>query len=996
MLRLLQAFIQSAPQAVFQLYVLCRKGSFVLQDDLVILIAAITSLVSVVWSLVCYSKALRDLRENAQDLPCVGFTCQVLWRTFMLTARVVALVLFASHFQQWALVAVIGHWMLMALWLACQKTQFCVDDSGHEHPWKERLFNSVIAFIYVFSFFNTKEGMTRKRVVLFYSVMLVENSLLISMWYPNRNLSTLVTYAALAVVWGGFLLGAIFMVIYYKCYHHSHSFKGLFVRTKTFTLHGRKMYGLYFCCCCRLKKWDVAIYDCRESSDEPSVIVRQGQEQEHVINPEVHNQYEANLHWDNDDIQMMPLNGACVRGAAADLEMSSLVADDDDDVPDIIVTAASPLALSPQESVSKLSTEDPTTDVYLEKDSDDPPLSPGQTSLDKAREILASKLVKNIDSQSNDEVDEEEDIPKINYGTVSFGNRYSLVSSDCISISSESSLSSFTNSLNDLLDRMGVAPKKEEEGQGDLKIMAPTDEGIFSDERESPSKSCDVESDPSPSFDVETNATPNMMNGHSEGATTPKESPRNEKSLNILESMMDAPSTPVNTKRKRKNDKDEESESESTDASSDDRERRHSCEEFFTDFSFIHSTPNEEKTKRHSFDIAELSSNYNKAKKKNKNKRRFNKIVIFDNFVSSALKAGRFGSLRKSFERLSKIQEDTEELGLLSNESLKDIREPQIDDLLSLSNEEIKQVEEPRNLATNHNSAIINNITQNRIEEMNDDDDGDEYNDDNPLLPLEEMYNELPPVHENTDVPQNIPINNVINERKDKSIDPPPTNIDYSTTNGERNSTPDSNRERSSNDLSEDEFFIEDLKPSRFSTVRRSRDNVPLACCEDFDDNFGSSLEDDINNIDDDYKPPELVSPPSEKDAAFQRHWSVDSNADSESSRDSPNDTINRSLASSGSSIFENFLFLEKDKNAAHPSKRHTFDFGAHRKNNARSEKVKRLGTCSSQYTLPRNNPGSPVWVRKGIYTHRRRKPKCITPQKNNDNSMLIIQEIPV
>ncbi|KAK3737531.1 hypothetical protein QZH41_010654, partial [Actinostola sp. cb2023] len=326
---------------------------------------------------------------------------------------------------------------------------------------------------------------------------------------------------------------------------------------------------------------------------------------------------------------------------------------------------------------------------------DRPPLSPGQTSLDKAREILASKLIKGAKSHDDEERDvEEDDIPKINYGTVSFGNRYSLVSSDCISISSESSLSSFTNSLNDLLDRMGLASKNET--AKDLKISGGADEGIFSDERYSPSKSCDKDSEPSPSRELEIQQHTKTVNGDAYEKTTPNKPPFHDDSFNYLESLMDAPSSPYAKKRSPKSQvKDEESESESTDASSDDRDRRYSCEEFFSPNR--PSSPQEDKAKRHSFDIADLSANYNRAKKKGRRNRRFNQIIIFDNFVASPLKPGKFGSLRKSFERLSKIQEVTEELGLLSNESLKDIPEPQFGDPSSLGNQAVQNIaEKPR------------------------------------------------------------------------------------------------------------------------------------------------------------------------------------------------------------------------------------------------------------------------------------------------------------
>ena len=52
----------------------------------------------------------------------------------------------------------------MTVWVAAQDTDFC------NTWWEERLFNAVVGVIYVFCFFNMKEGKSRWRAAFYYAV----------------------------------------------------------------------------------------------------------------------------------------------------------------------------------------------------------------------------------------------------------------------------------------------------------------------------------------------------------------------------------------------------------------------------------------------------------------------------------------------------------------------------------------------------------------------------------------------------------------------------------------------------------------------------------------------------------------------------------------------------------------------------------------------------------------------------------------------------------
>lgn len=61
------------------------------------------------------------------------------------------------------------HWFSMTVWVILQDTDFC------STWWEERLYNCIVGVIYCFCFFNIKEGQTRYRITLFYTLVISEN-----------------------------------------------------------------------------------------------------------------------------------------------------------------------------------------------------------------------------------------------------------------------------------------------------------------------------------------------------------------------------------------------------------------------------------------------------------------------------------------------------------------------------------------------------------------------------------------------------------------------------------------------------------------------------------------------------------------------------------------------------------------------------------------------------------------------------------------------------
>ena len=106
MLRLFDSFMESGPQLVFQLFVLINKGDWPIFNVTWISVSAVASTVSLGWGVAAYSQALRLVRVDKGKLGCMGMMLQTLWRFFMLSARIVALVLLFLALNQWALIVI--------------------------------------------------------------------------------------------------------------------------------------------------------------------------------------------------------------------------------------------------------------------------------------------------------------------------------------------------------------------------------------------------------------------------------------------------------------------------------------------------------------------------------------------------------------------------------------------------------------------------------------------------------------------------------------------------------------------------------------------------------------------------------------------------------------------------------------------------------------------------------------------------------------------------
>ncbi|XP_071559028.1 uncharacterized protein [Temnothorax nylanderi] len=241
-LRLIHAFCEAAPMLLLQLYVLFgatdsgeivagklkeSEGKDASKLKELTLVSAGLSLWSVCWAVASFSKGAARLRNLERlVLTWLGVLAQLFWRLGTVSARVGALVAYASLYGgQWLLIVMALHWLSMLTWLLL--TPDGLFHGGERLPlFRKTFLASLLAFVYIFAYVNLHETNHRQKMVIFYTVMFLENSLLIGVWIAGVNRADLLPHqhhlhpvTLVLILLALFFGGMFFMGLYYRFFH---------------------------------------------------------------------------------------------------------------------------------------------------------------------------------------------------------------------------------------------------------------------------------------------------------------------------------------------------------------------------------------------------------------------------------------------------------------------------------------------------------------------------------------------------------------------------------------------------------------------------------------------------------------------------------------------------------------------------------------------------------------------------------------------------------
>lgn len=132
-------------------------------------VSAGLSLWSVCWAVASFSKGAARLRNLERlVLTWLGVLAQLIWRFGTVSARIGALIAYASIYgSQWMIVVMGLHWLTMLTWLML--TPDGLFNNDEKLPiLRKTCISALLAFIYIFSYINLHETNHRQKMVNIY------------------------------------------------------------------------------------------------------------------------------------------------------------------------------------------------------------------------------------------------------------------------------------------------------------------------------------------------------------------------------------------------------------------------------------------------------------------------------------------------------------------------------------------------------------------------------------------------------------------------------------------------------------------------------------------------------------------------------------------------------------------------------------------------------------------------------------------------------------
>ena len=220
-LRMIHGFAESMTLLLIQTYIACISRDSVQEINV---ISMALSLFNVCWALASFTKNIRQHNVHRLVLTWIGVIFQFMWRLGTLTSRVLVLVLYSTVYTYWVFLVVILHWITMMLWVLSRYAAFYKTKTERLSRLQEVGLSVFVSYIHIFCYVNLEEQSTKLKIVTFYSIMLVENILLMALWTLGEQVDVSHQvgwdrddiFVAVSV---SFFLGLVFMVIYYKYFH---------------------------------------------------------------------------------------------------------------------------------------------------------------------------------------------------------------------------------------------------------------------------------------------------------------------------------------------------------------------------------------------------------------------------------------------------------------------------------------------------------------------------------------------------------------------------------------------------------------------------------------------------------------------------------------------------------------------------------------------------------------------------------------------------------
>ncbi|XP_072948062.1 XK-related protein 6 [Epargyreus clarus] len=215
LLRIFECFLEAAPQQVLQTSLLFRAyDQFAIHQTLSIC----SSVVGMGWCLAAYQRAIRFAQPDKSNMTWPGTVLQTLWHFLVTLSRVLSISIIAYLHPYWAVLACAVHVLIMSTWLQLlDRSPFC-----SHNKLAELAFSLALGGVYLFTYILPIEGRTRYRYTVYYTICFIQNLTCSFIWYfyvSDEMRSSLYFYPVLVLSTVPYVIGLVFMVLYYSFFH---------------------------------------------------------------------------------------------------------------------------------------------------------------------------------------------------------------------------------------------------------------------------------------------------------------------------------------------------------------------------------------------------------------------------------------------------------------------------------------------------------------------------------------------------------------------------------------------------------------------------------------------------------------------------------------------------------------------------------------------------------------------------------------------------------